>query len=561
MDKQLLKESLSTRVDDTSPFLSREYVKLKDQSQAGNYASNVSVFESVTLSNGGRWCDYPEAFFTIPVMYVITGANADGTGVVDWTAEHISDSDFALGLKNSHINLINSCAIEYGNRSLVQATDYINDYLIFKQHTEMSEQDEILHGSTIGYNKDKSTSWYYDPVNGVCNNNSCEMFENACCNINIKNDGLRKRQEVFKNIKRPGGCNYSAIFGDNNNQYKADNGTYIENTSSHKVYYKSVIIKLKDLPVFSQCPNLMKGANFKITLTLNQCMFKFKKTTDGLEFIPSSFSGKQTNPMMIASPYFQTRMPNDAESTTQEIRLPSGSWTLPNDKTYTVSCNVGKANFAPHVDVPHCKEMNIELHVPVVELKPAIATQMVNLGQKRVVYNEVLSFVQTGKNESFNDLITNGVSHMKRMIIIPVCSSAGNGSNNVSPHLSPFDTVPSTCSPCSIENFQVQVANKNIYASPINYSYESFMLEMNGKYGTEYSMYPGLSSSRISLTDYVNNYGYIVVDLKRKHSEDESVPLSVQISGNITSLKKLDFYIFIETEKSFTYNVETGQRL
>jgi hypothetical protein len=59
----------------------------------------------------------------------------------------------------------------------------------------------------------------------------------------------------------------------------------------------------------------------------------------------------------------------------------------------------------------------------------------------------------------------------------------------------------------------------------------------------------------------VNIYGYIVVDLRRKHSEDESQPLSVQISGKIKSNKAMDFYCFLEKESSFAIDMVTGTRL
>jgi hypothetical protein len=77
---------------------------------------------------------------------------------------------------------------------------------------------------------------------------------------------------------------------------------------------------------------------------------------------------------------------------------------------------------------------------------------------------------------------------------------------------------------------------------------------MNGKYGLE-------SSFRISMRDFVETYGYIVVDLKRKYSSDESVKLSVSISGKVKSARNLDLYCFFEQERTMTIDIATGQRL
>ena len=559
MDNTILDESLKNSVNDTSPFLRKEMVSLKDQASAGNYSSGTSVIETITLSNGGKWTDYHEAYLTIPVVVVVTGVDATN-GVIDWEANHARDSDIALAMKNSNLNLINSCTIDYGNRTLVQATDRINDYLIFKQHTEMSLQDQMLHGESIGYHKDNGASWAYDAVNGIVNN--FNVNDSTAVNYNEYNEGMAKRQEKFRNHASDV-ASWSEIFEDNAN--KKDNGNFITNTATYKSYHYNAVLRLKDLPVFNSLPHLMKGANFKITLTLNQCLFKFSVgATGALSFTPSTFSGKQTNPVMVARKQTETRVFDSANADqTDTVTVPGGSWTL-EQGTYTVSCSVGKVGFSDHagLNVDPCQESNIELHVPIYELKAGVEQRLIeSSAQKRIVYNEVLSFQLFNKKGAFNELITNGISHLKRMIIIPRLNSAGNGTNLVTPHLSPFDTAPSTCSPYSLENFQVQVANHNIYHQAINYSYEMFLQEMNGRYGLESSLSYGESSSLINLRDYVNLYGYIVVDLKRKHNEDESVPLSIQISGNITSKKALDFFVFVEQEKSFTYDILTGARV
>ncbi len=563
MDNLVLEKALESNTEDISPFRTRNVIKLKDQASGGNYSSGTSVFETITLSNGGKWCDYSEAYLTIPVVTVLTGLQT-GSEVVNFTADHIKDSDFAIGFKNSNLNLINSCMIEYGNRQLVQATDHINDILIFEQHMTMSEQDELLHGPTIGYAKDSAESWRYDDVNGIVNNNGSNLpfvnvVKNAC-----SNEGYHKRLQEFDSFDNSVPNGHEAIFG-NVDVLKKNNGNYIENFPTHKVYYKNAIIRLKDLPVFKNCSSLMKGANFKITLTLNQCMFKFSTHASDrgkMSFEPSSFNGKQTNPVMVSCD--ESQVVSASDDTTSIGNLDGGSATLPQDSVYTVSCSVGRCQYSPHNllnPTPACQETNIELNIPVYDLKASEERRLLEQGQKRVVYNEVLSYVQLNKSGAFNDLITNGVSHAKRMIVCPFMSASENGTNMVSPHTSPFDTSPSTCSPYMIENLQIQVANQNVYHTPINYSYEQFLSEMAGKYGVESGMMTGLSSSRINMRDFINTYGYIVVDLKRKASEDESVSLSVQMSGRITSSKKLDFYIFIETEKSFSYDVASGQRL
>ena len=561
MDNILFEKSLEESKSEFTPFQRRDVVKMKDMNTAGNYSSNTSSFETVTLSNGGRWCDYTEAYITLPTVVVISAPG------VDWTADNLKDTDHLLALKNCHLNLINSCQIDYGNQKTVQATDHINDYLIFKQHTEMSEQDQLLHGPTIGYAKDTAKSWYYDISNGVCNNH-CSPSVSTTTRLTASNEGFYNRckntHSLDDDIR-----GVHAIYGDSgSSNIKQSNRSYVVNASTHKAFYYNVILRLKDLPLFKSFPPLLKGGNFKINLTLNQCEFQFStgNEQDNMLFLQNTFNGKMTNPVMISSDTVNMRNVDYEAQTSGLIPLVSGSTLLPLNKTYTVSVNIARPQYATHQainNVAFHQEQNCELHVPVYDLKPAFETQYLAQDQKRIIYNEVLLTILNNKiaGSTFNDLLTNGMKRLRRLIIVPTIARSDNGTGTIDPRLSPFDSCPSTCSPYILENFQVQVANHNVYANAINYSYDMFLQEMNGKYGLESSIFPGVSSSMISLKDYIEIYGYIVVDLKRKHTEDDDVPLSIQISGKLKSLKNMDFYCFIEQEQSFTISVSTGQRL
>ena len=251
------------------------------------------------MSNCGRWCDYPEAYITLPTVVVISGLDASGN-YLNWTDAELKDTDHLLALKNSHLNLINSSQIDYDNQKTVQATDHINDYLIFKQHTEMSEQK--LHGPTIGYNKDTAKSWYYHDVNGISNNH-CSPHSYSNTRISEANEGIFNRcknaYSLDDNLRKT-----HSIFGDSiSSNIKQSNRSYIVNATTHKAFYYNVIIRLKDLPLFKNFPTLLKGGNFKINLVLNQCEFQFStgNTLGNMSFLQNTFNGKMTNPVMVSS--------------------------------------------------------------------------------------------------------------------------------------------------------------------------------------------------------------------------------------------------------------------
>jgi hypothetical protein len=78
-------------------------------------------------------------------------------------------------------------------------------------------------------------------------------------------------------------------------------------------------------------------------------------------------------------------------------------------------------------------------------------------------------------------------------------------------------------------------------------------------YGINSGKTTGLCSSRISHQDYVNNFGYIVVDLSRRYNQDLDSSLSVQINGTLQGLKNYDLYCYLEYEKSCEIDVMNGK--
>ena len=98
-----------------------------------------------------------------------------------------------------------------------------------------------------------------------------------------------------------------------------------------------------------------------------------------------------------------------------------------------------------------------------------------------------------------------------------------------------------------------------MYSQGIQYKYESFLEELGGgKFGVDAGLTVGASSSLISLKDYESNFGYLVVDLSRRHGFDDNTPLSLEIKGNVASPLALDLLIFVEFERDFEVDLTTG---
>jgi len=442
-----------------------------------------------------------------------------GTGIID-------ASDL-LRFKSSNIVMLDSVTIDYNNTNVIQQRVNINGYLIFKQHTTTSYNDMLINTHT-GYRKDDSSTWSYDDELGITNNPPVGIatFNNQF----LKSDTQKNKVAGDINILRNTGSNY----------YQKVAGNLIH------VFYYDCIIRLKDLPFFEKLP-MVRGANIKIALTLNQCDFSFKNV----------FTAQNGN---IAATNVKTLENSSFKGLTNPLLRMNGDLDGQN-YTETISLKAVENNGYKHVKT-QCR-----LYVPVYTMEPEFEKQYLSVVQRTIVYEDV--YIQHYKNvkkgENFQLLLTNSISRVHKLVIIPMISknseavaTDGNGSLLYSAQESPFTTEPSTCSPCHISDFNVVVAGSNVYNQLIQYKYENYLNEMNGTFGVNANTETGACSSLISLEDYQNNYGYIVVDLSRRKNYDDKTATSVEIRGTISSAKNLDLLCYIVYSRDLKIDVVTG---
>ena len=573
------------------PFVKKEWTNaIYDTNTSSNYASNQVIFDSTTLSNSGSLVSYSEGLIFLPI--VIKVSKTAGATTVDWTqtdGSPLKGTDFMLSLKNSHINLVHSYSITLNNTDIIQSVPMVNSYLNFINHSEMSLDDEFLNAPLTGYAKDSSSSWYYNTPTTIAGttltgdsrgvgigNNANFKFSDALNYNETSNFGMLNRQKLVNKYT----AEKISVLGDLNTQ-KIAAKSYIENQADGKYIFYDVVIRLKDL-----CPNLFKnfpltlGSKFKITLTLNNNIgFKFQKNNDGnFVYDYSSFSNVSslTNPIMVAASYniYQAQTGTNFESndgTTNIANLsgnycfkktdallnntlvPCGSSCLPCDttSTYSVLLKLGSISGVSH-QRPQCI-----LYIP--SYKMSYKAEEVYFSPesriKKIHYTD-LEYQTFESNTTINKELSSSCVRPKRLIIIPFLAASANF--GMSPLSSPFSTEPSTTSPCLITSFNVSVNNVNIFPNDISYSYDHYLQELNGQYGINGNQVSGLTSSRLNMNDFENNYHYLVVDLSRRLPEQDLISSSIKIRGKVSSPLLLEFHCFIETEKIIEIDVMTG---
>eukprot|EP00604_Paraphysomonas_vestita_P000278 CAMPEP_0174826558 /NCGR_PEP_ID=MMETSP1107-20130205/44237_1 /TAXON_ID=36770 /ORGANISM="Paraphysomonas vestita, Strain GFlagA" /LENGTH=291 /DNA_ID=CAMNT_0016060009 /DNA_START=350 /DNA_END=1225 /DNA_ORIENTATION=+ len=253
-------------------FIQKEWSNpIYDTNTSAEYNSNQIVFDTTTLMNCGQEVSYSEGVIVLPVVIrVQTDNGATAANGQNWTSfAGLVNTDFMLALKNSHINLVHSVAINMNNQDILQPQPLSNSYLIFRQHSELSYEDELLNAPLHGYCKDNSESWSFiaGTINngivtgtskgaGICNNvNGTNAF---AVDVNAtSNEGLRRRHAL---IQKLGSVNGKATILGDLEANKPEGKNYIENVdgaNGGKYIYYNIYLRLIDLvPDFF--PNLVQ---------------------------------------------------------------------------------------------------------------------------------------------------------------------------------------------------------------------------------------------------------------------------------------------------------------
>lgn len=479
------------------PYLTKELLYVIDNNNSTSYSRNTVEFETIAMSNNGKWCDYSNGFISIPLVAVIASNTAFGAG----------DQENGLLMKNDYCNIIDSITIDYGNNNKIQQNSNISPYLTFKKHTTFSEGDVLVNGHTIGYRRD-GHNWTYENTGGIMNNTNALNPQSAQCTSHSA-----QQQLVMGDNAKQAGDN---VF---------ENGGDVGGTHYH-VFYYDAILRLKDLMFFSDLP-MVRGSNIKITLRMNQGEVSYTRAGGATTVFNSQLNGS-------VFPAMRRVLVNAVE---------------------TVSVRVVQNGNYLH------EKKQCRLYCPVYTMSPDFERNYLSMGQKKITYEEVFMTRLRAKSGNFQDVLTNSLSRMQRLIMVPVLSASDNGTRQIDPQGSPFASEPATASPNFIRDFNVQLSGSNVYKQNVSFKYETFLNEMAGVFGVNSNQQTGLNSSLIDQKKYNENMGYIVVDLSRRYSSDDNVPMSVQVQGNIQSPKALDFICYITYLKDTTIDLVTGQEV
>ena len=395
-------------------FSNTQQVYVPDQN-SGSYPNGQVIFDLASLSNSGKYLDLQQSYITVPLVL-----NSNLFGSTTKGAENA----FLASLKNGYHQLINSMSVEITNCQVVNLTNFSNLDIHYRLVSGASREDELNFLPSIGFAKDNAESISYkDTANSVgcgeTNNIIQQSLFMAASGWGqtgwVQNAGRLARQlnTSFDPVFGANGSLAASSQLTNENVMKTVGKNYVSFDGNTDVnHYILATIPLKIIHDLFKKVHLTKGMYMRLILNLNtQCQ-------SVVNINATNFTG-----------YSTTSLNNVFPCMISPIGAASGFVTNGTTKA-TVSLGIGKS-YGTTTSFSHPTMTSCRFYAKLCEMTPQYEEQYLSaVPSKTILYNDILSFstLNQPSNGSVSQMLTNGVSRPRYLLIIPQLAGNINGS-------------------------------------------------------------------------------------------------------------------------------------
>jgi hypothetical protein len=602
------------------PFVSKSVVYITDQNN-GSYQSGQIQLDTSSLSNSGKWCAYSAAYLEVPLVLAlyptaeVTGLDTNyDTNFAAGLKNGFYQLIHSLSVEYNNTTVIQLCPytnmyINYKLMTSMSQDDLhkegpsigfwpdTSDSFMFPTAASPegigssnnrdfglhmlfpSNQGRVYTAATIAPGASPVTisqCLYGTPIDSLYTTNYPSQVSKIPSTANF---GFFQRQ---KWIAFQSNSATDAVFTQNpyysllsdadaSSVWKNYFSTTGTGASATKVWRILAQIRLKDLSdFFAQMP-LVRGAYLRFIINTNLSVTTLTSSVvagaagvTGTYGTPATIGYTQsattltngTNPVMFAS--------SDVGQGAQALdTVGSKTWKLQLAiASLTPSQNGGGYSSA----ISHAST-TVRLYCPVFQMNPAAEAAYLEANPtKTIVYRDIVQYTvpNVGSTQEFNQLITNGLVNPKTLIMVPIfpAGTAGNVSASVAAHQSVFASEPGTTSPlASVTNFNILLAGQTMWQTNIQYDWQVFRDELAAQNAINGGESTGLNSGLISEYDWSMSYRYLVCDLSRRLTSENSIPKSIQVLGKNNSKRTVTYFVFVECERSVSISLLNGALL
>jgi hypothetical protein len=346
---------------------------------------------------------------------------------------------------------------------------------------------------------------------------------------------------------------------------------------------------------FNMCP-LLKGVFMKLTLNLNNTSSTIKcaqvSSAIGNALVPAGIQCTAVsnaiggvNPIMLASGCTNNGLAGLLVSPSATVSTAAGQVTYTLTANLSVGANCLDQSLSTVISGASGQlSKSIYLYVPAMTFNPTFEQAYLSNSVKQIKYTDVYQYqiLNVASNGLMNNLVTNGISNIKSVLILPFFSSTAADSGTVYTNRfgtsistntgflkgipvfqSPFDPAGTgPTSPLShLTQFNVQISGQNAIYNTQRYIWEEFNHQLYGQNAVNGGLTDGITSGLIDRQAFDLEYCYYYVNVERMLPVEMSVPKSVQILGTNTSSKAMDYFVFVEYGVEIQIDALTGARV
>jgi hypothetical protein len=520
-----------------SVFNKREWLYINDTNTS--YDQGTSIIETTSLSNNSKFLDYNSGYLSVPILITLTSNAAAITGIADTGVLPYTKS---IGFKQSFLSMINSITVDLNGQPMVQQNQLIDIYNHFRLLTSESWTSQN-RWSTIGFYPDVSTvagfssaATIYAPANQPANNSDLNTGFTERIKYILDDAGRTFSGEVESVLSNV------ILKADLAKLYVSHISTLTAGTADTKSpliqYSVKATIMLKDIhPLFEVMP-ISKSLNFKIQIFWNNSVAT--ATHDGAEWTAQSSQYRAyngTNPLMLNN--FTDGFAGSVAGTLRASVYVGDTCHDSTQKAVVTTLGTGAVG------------KQVELWVPAYQMLPDVELNYAENHMRDVSYYDYYQFSLKGITSSgtFNHLVSNGISNLKAVLIVPLFSDLNNNVNLFD------DGGPQLMA--HISDFNVLVGGSNVLHQDSRYTYQQFNNEFFHEFGINGNQSPGLGSCLIDFKSWLKK-PYYYVNCSRVPLEQQKAYRSLQIKGTNPTQKTIDYVIFAIYEKNFQLDIISG---
>ena len=563
----------------------------REDVKARSYADNMTQFDFSDLANSTAYTSYNMWSLILPWTMIVSNHKKGQP-----------ETDFAVSLKSSILEAINTVRIDINDVTMNSPTQYTNMALNFNL-TKMSKQElegiatlinfkpdtvgsirrtlpvgatpavpnanavgnyeynntiqalstlELAPKDSVGTNPTKSEfQASVDRINDniTALNGAFDILASGFSKYSVVNTGrLARMSETSFNPERAGISTF----------YTKDGAEKAQISHVHEdgVFQGYSVIPLGLIhPFFKTCPPL-RGAKLKLYMQLNVNL-KYDLTVDvnkAYSAITKSGYGNGSGMCPFQVSPVGSGIVNHANDDVISVQFLAGR----------VSGTVNTAGNTAIV-TPGTVSAGISIRYPMITLNPDFENEYLKDSVKKcafedfVVYPTLTSLTNLPKGgPATNIQITNSISRLRGMLILPQSMDGTDGGLGPS-YSSPFSSAPFTTAPFALPtNLMIQVNNRNVFAQPLNYTYEMYLENLQQSSIGKISEL-GIGSGLISRQDFERGLAYCYFDLKQsKYEEEDKLSVPVNISLTNASNLNVKYVVILFHEKRYEVDVSKG---